>query len=161
MNNMARWNPNNEFVALRQMMDRFFEDVSTNWPSDGPRSGATPAMDIIDHDDYVELHANLPGVNPDDVEIEFKSGALTISAVINRDAQDDERNYTRRERFSGSYCRTLSVPDTLDVTHAEANFAHGVLVLRIPRKPESKPFRIAIGHGDGNRSLLGGGHSKN
>ncbi|MFP4323125.1 MAG: Hsp20/alpha crystallin family protein [Anaerolineales bacterium] len=153
MNNLTRWNPNSEFAALRSMMDRFFEDVQTHWPAEWQR-GATPAMDIIDHGDYVELHADLPGVNPDDVDIEFKSGALTISAEINREAQDDDRNYTRRERFSGSYRRTLSVPDTLDVANADANFENGVLVLRIPRKPESKPMRIAIGNG--KRGLLGG-----
>ena len=145
MSSIMRWNPVGEAQAMRHMMDRFFSDFNDAYMEDATRPFANPVMDIIDHENEVEVQVELPGINPDDVNIEFKSGALTISAEVTRETLKEEESYTRRERYAGSYRRSLSLPDTLDVANANANFENGLLSLHIPKKPDAQPLRIPVG----------------
>lgn len=144
---LIRWNPAQEILSMRSLMDHFFEDFGANVAPDFGRPSAALALDIVEHEDAVEVRADLPGVSPDDVNIEFKDGAMVISASVNREQTEEKATYTRRERYSGTYRRALNIPDTLDIQGAEAHFEHGVLSLRLPRKPESQPLRIPIKSG--------------
>jgi HSP20 family protein len=143
---LTRWNSNQELQSMRQMMDRFFEDFASNFSQDIARPFASPAIDVVDGEDAVEIHADLPGVPEENVNVEFKNGSLFITAHVNHEQNEEKANYTRRERYSGTYQRSLSIPDSLDVSKAEANFENGVLRLRLPRKPESQPVRIPVGN---------------
>ncbi len=141
---LIRWNPTQEIASMRSLMDRFFEDFTPNISPDFGRQVVAPALDIMEHEDSVEVRADLPGVSPDEVNIEFKDGTVVISANVNKEQVEEKGTYTRRERYSGTYRRSLSIPETLDVQNAEASFEHGVLSLRLPRKPESQPLRIPV-----------------
>jgi len=98
------------------------------------------ALDIISYDDRAEVQIELPGVAPQDVQIEFDAGVLTINAE--RPAQN--ARYTRRERHHGVVRRVLQVPDTFDAHNAAAEFENGVLILTLPKKAEAQPVRIAV-----------------
>lgn len=103
-----------------------------------------PALDVLDHEGHIEVRMDLPGVSPDDVNIEVKDGILTISAQVRTDETLDSGNYTYRERYTGSYQRSLRVPKTIDVQNAEAKFENGVLSLKMPKTPEAQPMRIPV-----------------
>lgn len=148
MARLVRWTPVN--TPAQRTFDRFFEDF---WKTanQATRPGfATPALDVINFEDHVEVVADLPGVSPENVNIEVKDGILTISTQINSDETHESGNYSYRERYQGSYQRSLRVPDTLDTANAEASFENGVLTLRIPRRPEDQPLRIAVKNGASN-----------
>jgi HSP20 family protein len=152
MSGLMRWNPVGEMQAMRHMMDRFFNDFNDAYVQESARSFANPVMDIIDHENEVVVQVELPGINPDDVNVEFKSGALTIAAEVNREELKEEESFTRRERYAGSYRRSLSLPNTLDVTQATANFENGLLTLSIPKKPDAQPLRIPVSVQNGSKS---------
>jgi len=151
MARLVRWTPVNATPAQRSF-DRFFEDF---WKTANTavRPGlAAPALDVINFDDHVEVMADLPGVSPENVNIEVKDGILTISTEIASDETHESGNYSYRERYQGSYQRSLRVPDTLDTQSAEAHFENGVLTLRIPRRQEAQPLRIAVKNGQNNNN---------
>lgn len=112
-------------------------------PVNGPVE-RVPALDVLDHEGHIEVRMDLPGVSPDDVNIEVKDGILTISAQVRTDETLDSGNYTYRERYTGSYQRSLRVPKTIDVQNAEAKFENGVLSLKMPKTPEAQPMRIPV-----------------
>lgn len=139
MATLVRW------TSTRTPFDRFFEDLWKTFPTEERQEGvASPALDVIDAEDHVEVRVNLPGVSPDSVNIEFDDGILRISSEVRREENEQKVNYTRRERFYGSYKRALRVPETLDTANAEARFENGVLYLTLPKKPEAQPIRIPV-----------------
>jgi HSP20 family protein len=142
MSTLVRWVPSTRAAA--PSLNRFFEDLWNNLPDNRENDAAAPAMDIIDHEDRVEVQVNLPGIAPENVSIEFDKGILSIGAETRSEETEQKTNYTRRERYVGTFRRSLRVPETLDTHNATANFENGVLYLSLPKKPEAQPLRIQI-----------------
>jgi len=150
---LVRYNPS---LDVFRQVDRLFEDFNRTVANlDTARPFAAPALDIVDNDDHMQIHVDLPGYAPEDVNIEFQNGSLVISAETKHEETVEEKNYTRRERYHGAYKRALRIPDTFDIENAEANFENGVLLLTLPKKPEAQPVRIAIG-GAAEKALKSG-----
>ncbi len=122
---MVRWTPHDEIVN---------------------RTTRMAALDVLDYEDHVEVRMDLPGVASEDVNIEVKDDVLTISANVKSDETRETNKYTYRERYTGSYKRSLRVPETVNVHNAEAKFENGVLSLKMPKVPEPAPIRIPV-HG--------------
>jgi HSP20 family protein len=154
---LIRWDPVRELDSLQgdmnRLFDRFFEGRSAN-------SGAVrrwiPAMDLVETGDHLVLRADLPGMSEDDVDIEIKDGVLTVSGERKAEHEEKGEGFHRVERSFGSFSRSLSLPDGVDVGKVEANFADGVLEVRVPKPEESKPTRVQIGTG----SIEGTGQEK-
>lgn len=92
----------------------------------------TPAVDVLEQDGQLVVHADLPGVDPDSLKVEAENGYLKISAQ--RSSQNEERRggYVRLERSFGSFQRTLQLPDGVDPTEINASYRDGVLEIRMP-----------------------------
>lgn len=130
--------------------DSFFEDfLSRRWPrlSDWnfPSSleKGFPKVDIIDHDSEVEVHAALPGVNKEDLEVTINDQTITIRATT-KEEKKEEGKYFRREITRGEFQRTLSLPDNVDNEKANASFKDGILKVIIPKTEKSKRKSIEI-----------------
>src|SRR5690606_31893910 len=95
----------------------------------------------------VVLTAELPGVNPDDLDVSVVGDTVTLSGRREPDASDDDARYHRRERWHGDFTRTLQLPFRIDVENVDATFKKGVLMLTLPRADEDRPRRIEIGDG--------------
>lgn len=135
MKTMVRYTP----------VDRFFDELWNTMPMDCRVNIATPALDVVEADDAVEVRVNLPGIDPDTVNIEFEKGVLTIETQLAPAGENDAQpRYTHRERFAGAYKRSLRIPESLDTENASAEFHYGVLILRLPKKPEAQPIRIPV-----------------
>jgi HSP20 family protein len=112
-----------------------------------------PAMDLVEADDHFLLKADLPGLGEDDVAIELRDNALTISGERKSDHETRERGWYRVERATGRFSRSLSLPEGIDPDAVAASFDKGVLEVRIPKPEAKKPRRIAINasaNGNGN-----------
>ena len=132
--------------------DNFFDDfLSRRWPrlSDwnfpaGFERGF-PKVDIIDHDNEVEVQAALPGVKKEDLDVTISNQTITIRTSTKEEKKEEEKGkYFRREITRGEFQRTLSLPDNVDDANAKASFKDGILTVTIPKSEKSKRKTIEI-----------------
>jgi HSP20 family protein len=131
--------------------DDLFDDfLSRRWPrlfdwefpSRLERAGF-PKVDIIDHDNEIEVQAALPGVKKEDLEVTINNQSISIRAVT-REEKKEEGKYFRREISRGEFQRTLSLPDNVDNDNAKASFKDGLLKITIPKTEKSRRKSIEI-----------------
>ncbi len=104
-----------------------------------------PAVDVKEEDNQFVIHADIPGVKPEDIEVNLESGILTIKGEKKSESKTEKEGYTRVERTQGSFCRRFSLPGaSTDSETVVAKFKNGVLELAIPKCEAEKPKRIAI-----------------
>jgi HSP20 family protein len=104
-------------------------------------------MDLVETEADLVLRADLPGLTRDDVQIEIKDGALTVSGERKSEHEDKAEGYHRVERTFGSFARSMTLPEGVDADSVTADFADGVLEIRVPKPAERKPHRVEIGAG--------------
>ena len=146
---IQRWNPFlRDFVSLRDAVDRLFEesfvspDRLTSWR--GTRTRPMP-LEIYETADELVVRALTPGVSPDQLDIQYQQGTLTLRARTETPAAHEDWAWHVREFGYGEMVRTVSLPREIDADRAEASFEHGVLMLRLPKAEEAKPRQIPIG----------------
>jgi HSP20 family protein len=115
-----------------------------------------PPMDLVEADDHFLLKADLPGLGEDDVSIELRDNALTISGERKSEHEARERGWYRVERATGRFSRSLSLPDGIDPDAVTASFDKGVLEVRIPKPEAKKPRRIAINNNGNGQAVIEG-----
>lgn len=141
MFNLTRRNPFREMMDMRDEMDRLFErsvfGPRWNWDMDLP-------LDMIENDDEYVVKASIPGINPDDLEITLQDRLLTIKGEVKGEDETKDKRYHMRERWSGSFTRSISLPTHVKSDAIEASYEAGVLKLHIPKAEEVKARKIAI-----------------
>jgi HSP20 family protein len=100
-------------------------------------------MDVIRGKDEIQLRFDLPGVDPESIDVTVDRGVLTVSAKRTEETSEDEKLITR-ERVTGSFTRRLYLGDTLDSDKIEAAFAEGVLTVRVPLLATAQPRKVEI-----------------
>jgi HSP20 family protein len=106
-----------------------------------------PAMDLLETEDHFVLRADLPGMTEDDVNIELEDTTLTISGQRKAEHEERKEGYYRVERASGSFSRSLTLPEGVNADAVTAHFDKGVLEVRIPKPEQRKPRKVAISVG--------------
>jgi len=127
---------------INRLFNTLFEDgQSQRW---------IPAMDLVESDDHFVLKADLPGLGEDDVSIEIRDNALTISGERKSEQEHTERGWYRVERSTGRFSRSLTLPEGVDADGVTAEFDKGVLEVRVPKPEQRKPRRVQIKAGGDN-----------
>lgn len=146
---VTRWEPMRDFVALRDAMDRLFEDsyVQPGWSGLGRRTSAEGAswrlpLDVYTTAEEVVITANVPGVKPEDVEITFEGDVLTIKGHLPAPLENVE--YVMRERRFGPFSRSLTFNVPVNTENIEATFEHGVLTIVVPKAEAIRPKQIKV-----------------
>ena len=116
---------------------RFFDAPDT------PRAWA-PAIDVSEDEHEIVLHAELPGMQREDIEIELTGDTLRLSGERQRENVSRGEHFHRVERQYGAWQRTFSIEMPIDAEKVEAHFQDGVLTLRLPKQEAVKPRRIEI-----------------
>ncbi|HSI81016.1 MAG TPA: Hsp20/alpha crystallin family protein [Solirubrobacterales bacterium] len=123
---LAGWSPFTDLAELRRRFDRLFEETEA-----GGRAWS-PSVDLIRGDDELTLKADLPGITPEEVEIEVVDGVLTVSGEHTEEREEGDERYLRRERRRGSFRRSMTLPEGVEPERIEAAVADGLLEVRIP-----------------------------
>ncbi len=141
---MVRYNPWG-VGELQNQINRLFSDWDDT-DSSGATAGWVPTVDIQEFDSRFRLYVDVPGVNPDDVEITLDSGVLTISGERDRPpVPEGEQMVNRRsERGHGQFHRRFILPDTVDADNVKASDRNGVLEISIPKQAKAQPRRIKV-----------------
>lgn len=109
-------------------------------------AGAVMPMDLYRSGETFVAHIDLPGVDPESIDIDVEDRTLTVRAQRNAPEADDAQ-WLSRERPSGTFARQLSLGRGLALDRIEADYRDGVLSLTIPVAEEAKPRRISVSHG--------------
>jgi HSP20 family protein len=144
---ITRWDPLSDASAMRNAMDRIFEQSVGRLPAfrGGEDLGMSPlGMDVYETNDCYVVKAAVPGVDPKDVDISVDDDVLTISGEFEQKDESNNENYIRREMRYGSFQRSLRLPPTVDADKADAQFENGVLKLTLPKKPEARARSLKI-----------------
>lgn len=143
---LVHWDPTRELSLLQGDMNRLFERfMGEGSPTlERPRRWI-PAVDIVESDGRFVIRADLPGMDPDDVDVEVLDGTLRITGERRSERRSEDAGVARLERSYGRFERILSLPDGVDADAIDATFDKGVLELTVPKPVESTPRRIDIG----------------
>ena len=143
---------NDPWRALQQLqrdVNRAFGGALTNG-EDGSNvvtSGWMPAVDVKEENERFLICADIPGVDPNDIEVTMENGVLTIKGERKFESKDENGNgFSRVERAHGTFYRRFSLPDTADAEKIAASGKHGVLEVVIPKKAAVQPKRIEVAH---------------
>ena len=120
------------------------EHARSSVTTQSARRGWAPAVDVKEEDERYVISADVPGVDPKDIEITMEAGVLSIKGSRNAESEQDAGAYTRTERAHGEFERRFSLPKGADADGIVASSSHGVLSVSIPKKPEPQPRRIEI-----------------
>ena len=143
--NVIRYEPWRLVARLQQDLDRLLGSsaaatddtsaVTTDW---------IPAVDIKEEANGFLLHADVPGVEPKDIDVTLENGILTIRGQRRVEAREGRDGYRRVERACGQFFRRFSLPDTAAQDGVQAKYSNGVLEVRIAKQPQVQPRRIKV-----------------
>ena len=144
---LTRYEPWSAMRQLQNEVSRMFDNVVAG-AEDGSNvvtSRWTPAVDIREDAERFVIDADVPGVEPGDIELTMENGVLTIKGERKLETEDEGGNgYRRVERMHGGFYRRFTLPDTADAEAISANGRHGVLEVVIPKRAAVQPKRIAV-----------------
>jgi HSP20 family protein len=159
---LVRWNPWGELFDLHSQMDQLFQSLTTDTPSNGGQYTNLP-VDIRQSDEAYTIEASVAGFRPEDVEVTFDEGVLTIRGQRKSEQEQKQGSYVRRERKMTSVYRQISLPAEVRADEISANFEHGVLTITVPRAQKAQPKRIQVQSGSGQQAgqvIEGRSHSQ-
>jgi len=148
---IVRWEPFRDLAGLQDRMNRLFDESFRGLTRGGAAEedwalGGTwaPAVDIYEQEGHIVLKAELPGIDPKDVDIRLENNVLTLRGErkVDNDVQRD--SYHRVERAYGSFTRSFTLPSVVDQEHIKADYKDGVLKVTLPKREEAKPKQISI-----------------
>lgn len=151
--NVVRYDPWTMFERLNSDLNTLLQSRQAGSLEDSDDSRVvtsrwTPAVDISEEEDRFVLSADVPGVDPKDIEITMEDNVLSIRGERHHEQDEVQNGYRRIERIRGGFYRRFSLPDTADAERISAHSEHGVLNITIPKKEQVKPRRIEIGISD-------------
>jgi HSP20 family protein len=143
MTTLNRWEPFRGAATLHEQLNRVFgegfgrneESNLTTW---------APAVDILETVHELVVKADVPDVDPKDLDIRVENNILTIRGERRFQKQVNENNYLRVERSYGSFARSFSLANTVNSEAIKADYQNGVLTLNIPKREEAKPKQIKV-----------------
>jgi HSP20 family protein len=147
---IVRWEPFRDLVTIQDRMNRIFEDTFRA----GSRPGAeddwslggswAPAVDIYEHDGNLVLKAELPGIDPKDVDVRVENNVLTLRGERKFDPEAKRESCHRVERAYGTFSRSFTLPNVVDTAGIKAEYRDGVLRVTMPKREEAKPKQIQV-----------------
>ena len=111
------------------------EDTSGGW---------SPAVDVHEDADGLQIYVELPGIELKDIDVRVEGNTLSLRGERKLDREQDRQGYRLVERVYGGFHRSFSLPETVNAEAVTALSKDGVLTIRLPKKPESKPRQIKV-----------------
>ncbi|MFI5145141.1 MAG: Hsp20/alpha crystallin family protein [Ignavibacteria bacterium] len=141
---LVKFRPSNEVGNFDKRIKKFFEDFDApfwGWDRknfDFNTSVFTPRVDVTEDNDNLYVEADIPGVDKKDVKVSVVGDVLTISGEKKKESRDENKNYYRIERTSGSFSRSFTLPSEIQNDKISAEFTNGVLKITLPKSEEAK-----------------------
>ena len=118
------------------------------WPTwgdlEGSFKGRIPKVDVIDRECEIVIHAELPGVNKDDLEVSMTENTVSIRVSTKHEEKEEKGEYFRREMSHGEFQRTVHLPVNVDAENAKTSFKDGIMELKLPKIESTKRKTIEV-----------------
>ena len=144
MRTIARWEPFRRATSLQDQVNRLFSDVLERGTEESSLTAWAPSVDIYETEHELVVKADLPEVDPKDLDIRVENNILTIRGERKFEKKVNEENYLRVERSFGSFARSFTLASTVNPDAIKAEYQNGVLKLSIPKREEAKPKQIKV-----------------
>ena len=143
---IVRWEPLRDLMTTQRGFDRLFKEAFTPFFGEGEPSTRTwaPPVDIYENENDIVLKAELPGIDPKDVEVRVEDNTLYLKGERKFEKEVKDESYHRIERSYGSFARSFSLPNSINAEKVKAEFKDGLLTLTLPKREEAKPRTIKI-----------------
>ncbi len=102
------------------------------------------ATDVSEDENNLTFKVDMPGIEPDDIDIQARAGTLTVRTERSSEKEEKKKTYHRVERSYGGFCRSFQLPSSVDPSKVEAKYENGVLMMNVPKTEESKAKKIKI-----------------
>ena len=144
-----------EFSSLQDRVNRIFrESYSPEGPGDAlTTANFAPPVDVYEDEQGVTLKIEVPGIDEKDIDVSIASNTLTVRGERTLEKEEKEENFQRVERQYGSFTRSFTLPNSVDLEQVSAHYNKGVLKIRLANTAESKPKQIKV-NVDGERTLF-------
>ncbi len=145
---LMRFDPEREFLSLRDAMNRLMEEsfVLPSMIGEVRGSGRSwgLAVDMYETNDNLVVKASVPGIKPEQLDVTVQGETLTIKGETQDEQEREQGRYHVRERRHGAFSRTLTLPFPIQSDKVQATFENGVLTLSLPKAEEIKPRNIKV-----------------
>jgi HSP20 family protein len=145
---ITRYDPFKELFQLQDQLFRTFDSAVRSRGTGQEETGLTgawaPLVDVFEDADGITLKVEVPEVDAKDVEIQVENNQLTIKGERKLEDVENREGWHRIERTYGTFYRSFTLPQTVDAEHISAETKDGILRLRLPKKPETKPRQIKV-----------------
>jgi HSP20 family protein len=151
---LMRWTPTRDHTGLSSAVDRLIEQLAAgegDW-SRGMIQNFQLPVNVVETKNGYRIEAPIPGFRPEEVEVTFSDGLLTIKAEHREERKNEEGNYLRREMVYGNFFRQLALPSDVRGDDIKADFDDGVLRIEVPKAPKPQPKKISVGKRSGQQS---------
>ena len=142
--NLSRFEPWSIVDLLHRDLDRIANRRFGSTEDNGTVADWLPAVDIVEEKDRFVLHADVPGVDPKDIDVSMDAGVLSVSGSRKKEDITEDAGFRRVERSSGRFFRRFTLPETADAENISAKSSNGILEVSIPKLPEVKARRIEV-----------------
>ncbi len=142
-----RGNIFNELSTMQQEMNRMFEDFFGEQRSRLDEGTWLPAVDMSEDESEFVVHAELPGMSKDDIDINIEDNCLILSGEKEQEKKGEGENYHSMERSYGKFKRSFTLPTGIKADDVQATFQDGVLKVHLPKAEEAKPKKISVSVG--------------
>ena len=142
--NLTRFEPWSIVDLLQRDLDRLSNRRYSTNGEENSVADWVPAVDIVEEKDRFLLRADVPGVEPADIEVSMDAGVLSVSGERKSDTVSEHDGYRRVERATGRFLRRFTLPDTADADGITAASSNGILEVSIPKRPEIQARRITV-----------------
>ena len=142
--NLTQFEPWGVVNLLHRDLDRLTARRPPARDAEGAVTDWRPAVDIVEEQERFVLRADVPGVDPADIDLSMDAGVLSISGHRTAESRSEEAGMQRVERVSGRFFRRFSLPDTADAEGIKAHSKNGILEVTVPKLPEVQARRIEV-----------------
>src|SRR5438132_2680663 len=136
--------PTRTVMPVRDVFDRVFPDRWFFGDGDGELGMHAPSIDVRETDDSYVIEADLPGVKPEDLDVTVEGRMLTLRGHVGADREERREGYLVRERSSGQFLRSISLPAMFDADKVTTQYKDGELRITLPKAPETRARKIEV-----------------
>jgi HSP20 family protein len=144
---ITRWEPLRDLASTQDRFNQLFNATFARAfgdPQEAIPHGWVPAVDIYETGENQVLKAELPGINPDDIEVRVEDNTLYLKGERKFEKEMKEENLHQVERLHGTFTRSFVLPRSVDSAKVSAEYKNGILTLTLPKREEAKPKTIKI-----------------